>query len=74
MTKSTALRLLQEFVNFDFQNRYRNHTDPFTSETITVDETGGMMAVLGDTFSVNFASKVHLKLTGPAWARHKLSS
>ncbi len=41
MTKSTALRLLQEFVNFDFQNRYRNHTDPFTSETITVDEMDG---------------------------------
>lgn len=41
MTKFTALHLLEAFANFDFQNRYRSHTDPFTGETITVDEMDG---------------------------------
>jgi len=41
MTKFTALNLLQEFAHLDFQNRYRSHTDPFTGQTITVDEMDG---------------------------------
>ncbi len=41
MTKFTALHLLEAFANFDFQNRYSSHTDPFTGEAITVDEMDG---------------------------------
>lgn len=41
MTQFTALHLLQEFADSDFQDRYKSHTDLLTGETITIDEMDG---------------------------------